>query len=105
MSHRGWQWRQTNRSGAKIPRREERHESRKGMALLSYRSSHAYNLTQKNEDDRTDNFRASSYRHTRVTSLSAGSTRIPITASQNSQIPIISEEGAEYRKSSGTDKG
>ncbi len=31
------------------------------IALLSYRSSHAYNLTQKDEDDRTDHFRASSY--------------------------------------------
>lgn len=33
----------------------------RAVALLSYRSSYAYNLTQKNEDDRTDNFRASSY--------------------------------------------
>jgi len=33
----------------------------RAIALLSYRSSHAYNLTQKEEDDRTDHFRASSY--------------------------------------------
>ncbi|HPS98025.1 MAG TPA: alpha/beta fold hydrolase, partial [Bacteroidales bacterium] len=40
---------------------------RKGMkaaravALLSYRSSYAYNLTQQDDDERTDSFRASSY--------------------------------------------
>lgn len=33
----------------------------RAVALLSYRSSHAYNLTQIEEDDRTDLFRASSY--------------------------------------------
>ncbi|MRR23646.1 homoserine O-acetyltransferase [bacterium] len=33
----------------------------RAVALLSYRSAHAYNLTQKDDDDRTDNFRASSY--------------------------------------------
>jgi len=33
----------------------------RAVALLSYRSSHAYNLTQKDDDDRTDLFRASSY--------------------------------------------
>ena len=33
----------------------------RAVALLSYRSAHAYNLTQLDDDDRTDNFRASSY--------------------------------------------
>ena len=33
----------------------------RAIALLSYRSAHAYNRTQKDDDDRTDNFRASSY--------------------------------------------
>lgn len=33
----------------------------RAVALLSYRSAHAYNLTQQDDDDRTDNFRASSY--------------------------------------------
>ncbi len=33
----------------------------RAVALLSYRSAQAYNLTQKDDDDRTDLFRASSY--------------------------------------------
>ena len=33
----------------------------RAVALLSYRSSYAYNLTQQDDDDRTDSFRASSY--------------------------------------------
>jgi homoserine O-acetyltransferase len=33
----------------------------RAVALLSYRSAHAYNLTQGDDDDRTDQFRASSY--------------------------------------------
>jgi homoserine O-acetyltransferase len=33
----------------------------RAVAMLSYRSAYAYNLTQKDEDDRTDLFRASSY--------------------------------------------
>lgn len=33
----------------------------RAVALLSYRSAFAYNLTQKDDDDKTDSFRASSY--------------------------------------------
>lgn len=33
----------------------------RAVALLSYRSAFAYNLTQKDDDDKTDSFKASSY--------------------------------------------